>query len=169
MNQTSYRQLQLGAGLIEILVSVLVLSVGFLGVAALQLRALGNNESALDRSLAVIQAHSIGDTLRIAKQQAVAGTFNLQLEDATPTGQDFVQSSLARWRQSLSDLLGEQATCSVDCQEEDCSIVVQWQERRAVGNFASNSGDGVSTVSLGSNASEAANTSLQQIQIGLHL
>ncbi|HER34421.1 MAG TPA: type IV pilus modification protein PilV, partial [Halothiobacillaceae bacterium] len=43
---------QVGVGLIEVLIAVLVLSIGFLGMAALQTKALSNNNSAMDRTQA---------------------------------------------------------------------------------------------------------------------
>ena len=50
---------QRGAGLIEILISVLVLSIGLLGIAAMQIRSVKNNQSALEYSIALIQQQSI--------------------------------------------------------------------------------------------------------------
>ena len=50
--------------MIEVLVAVLVLSIGFLGMAALQAMSLSTNNSAMARSLATINAYSILDSMR---------------------------------------------------------------------------------------------------------
>ncbi|QBM18064.1 hypothetical protein MARI_21930 [Marinobacter sp. JH2] len=56
---------QTGVGLIEVLIAVLVLSIGFLGMAALQSKALSNNNSAMVRSIGTIASYSIVDAMRV--------------------------------------------------------------------------------------------------------
>ena len=63
-DQFSRRNRLAGVGLIEVLVALTILSVGLLGVAAMQVLALRNNTSATDRSMAVILSYSIIDSLR---------------------------------------------------------------------------------------------------------
>ena len=70
---------QRGVGLIEILVAVLVLSIGLLGLAGLQLRTLRNNQSALERGIAVVETHALADALRADRTNARNGLFNLTL------------------------------------------------------------------------------------------
>lgn len=48
-----------GVSLIEVLVTVAVLSIGLLGVAALQLRAIKTSEAAFQRTIANIQAQDL--------------------------------------------------------------------------------------------------------------
>ena len=67
---------QAGVGLIEVLVAVLVLSIGFLGVAALQARSMSTNNSAMVRSMATIASYSILDAMRADLPNAVAGNYN---------------------------------------------------------------------------------------------
>ncbi|MCX4026044.1 type IV pilus modification protein PilV [Endozoicomonas sp. SM1973] len=56
--------LQQGVGLIEILISILVLSIGLLGLAGLQAVGLKNNSQSFDRSYAVFLASNILDRIR---------------------------------------------------------------------------------------------------------
>ena len=77
---------QRGAGLIEILISVLVLSIGLLGIAAMQIRSVKNNQSALEYSIALIQQQSIKETLMLARNSALEGKFNIGLEDEAYPG-----------------------------------------------------------------------------------
>jgi len=67
---------QAGVGLIEVLIAVLVLSIGFLGIAALQAKALSNNNSALARTQASIAAYSMFDAMRADRPSALTGNYN---------------------------------------------------------------------------------------------
>ena len=55
-----------GVGLIEILVTLVILSFGLLGVATLQLIASFNNVEALSRSQAVLVAEQVAERLRVS-------------------------------------------------------------------------------------------------------
>src|SRR3546814_15356356 len=63
MRTNSYSR-QRGVGMIEVLVSVLVLSVGLLGIALVQTRALANKTSSMGRSLATVATYSILEAIR---------------------------------------------------------------------------------------------------------
>lgn len=67
---------QSGVGLIEVLVAVLVLSIGFLGMAALQSKALNNNNSSMVRSIGAIASYSILDAMRIDPNGVQAGSYD---------------------------------------------------------------------------------------------
>jgi type IV pilus assembly protein PilV len=122
--------LQRGVGLVEILVAVLVLSIGLLGLAGLQVRTLRNSQSALERGVAVVETHAIADAMRADRANALGGDFDIALADSAPTGTAFADVVLAAWRANLIASLGEGATGSVDCNGADCMIVVQWNDSR---------------------------------------
>lgn len=128
---TATKRCQRGVGLIEVLVSVLVLSVGLLGIASLSVRAIKNNHSSLGRSMAVIQTYSISDAMRIDRANAITGAFNLGLETEPPIGSSFAAGTLTKWRQSLRTLLGSSAKGSIACNNTACTIIVQWDDARA--------------------------------------
>ncbi|HPY41569.1 MAG TPA: hypothetical protein PLM98_13685 [Thiolinea sp.] len=130
MNKLSIKR-QTGAGLIEILISVVVLAVGLIGIASMQVRSVKNNVSALEHSIAVIQAQSMGDTLSISRPQALAGNFNISLTASDPSSANFATASVSQWRSSIRNLLGEDATGSVNCVSPNCTIIVQWNNGRA--------------------------------------
>lgn len=58
------RRRQAGVSLIEVLISVVILGIGMLGIAAMQARALQNNSSSLERSQMVVQSYAILDAMR---------------------------------------------------------------------------------------------------------
>ena len=136
---------QRGAGLIEILISVLVLSIGLLGIAAMQIRSVKNNQSALEYSIALIQQQSIKETLMLARNSALEGKFNIGLEDEAYPGinpnmppssksdaEVFAENAVMAWRSSIKSLLGDSATSSIYCANAVCTIVLQWNDNRGL-------------------------------------
>ncbi|MDD3575916.1 MAG: type IV pilus modification protein PilV [Halothiobacillus sp.] len=75
-NNPTPRQHQRGVGLIEVLIAVLVLSIGFLGIAALQAKSLSGNSSAMMRTQANIAAYSMFDAMRADRAAALAGNYD---------------------------------------------------------------------------------------------
>lgn len=73
-NAPSIRSQQ-GVTLIEVLIALLVLSVGLLGVAALQTNALKANQSSLMRSHATNLSYDISDRMRANRQDALDGAY----------------------------------------------------------------------------------------------
>ena len=71
---TSFPRRQSGISLIEVMVSVLILSIGLLGIAAMQATALRNGQSSLERSQAVVQSYSILDTIRADRDNVASYT-----------------------------------------------------------------------------------------------
>lgn len=60
----SRKKLQSGLTLVESMISLLVISIGLLGIAALQITAMGQNTSALNHSQAVWIAYNMSDRIR---------------------------------------------------------------------------------------------------------
>jgi type IV pilus assembly protein PilV len=128
---------QAGVGLIEVLVAVLVLSIGLLGLAGLQLRTLRNNQSALERGVAVIETHAIADAMRADRVNASNGLFDITLAAGAPSSPTtFADTVVASWRSNLINSLGADATGSVDCDGFLCTIIVQWNDTRATAGIA---------------------------------
>jgi type IV pilus assembly protein PilV len=124
---------QHGVGLIEVLVAVVILAIGLLGLAGLQMHTLRDNESAFERGMAVIETHSIVDAMRADRTNAINGQFNIALTDSTPTGTSFAQTALANWRGNLTTMLGSTASGAVACNGSDCTITVAWDDSRGSG------------------------------------
>jgi len=64
-----------GFTLIEVLVSIVILSIGLLGIAKLMLFSSRSNDSAYLRSQATALAYEILDNMRANRQEAIAGTY----------------------------------------------------------------------------------------------
>jgi type IV pilus assembly protein PilV len=126
---------QSGVGLIEVLVAVLVLSIGFLGIAALQAVSLSTNNSAMTRSLATIDSYSILDAMRSDITDAEGGQYNqtVTANDCT-AGTSLSGGQLYQWCTQLGKDLGATAktTGTISCTATgDCTITVVFDDSRA--------------------------------------
>lgn len=124
-----------GVSLVEALVAVLVLSIGMLGIAGLHARALKYGQSSYERSVAVIQAQSIADSMRANATAAKAGAYNVDKKcdtAAAPTSSADVD--LTDWIRQLQTSLSGAANniCgAISCNNEGvCTIGVQWDDAR---------------------------------------
>lgn len=132
------RKDQAGVGLLEILIAVLVLSLGLLGMAGLQARSLQQNQSSMMRSHAVALGYSMLDGLRLDRDAAMAGTYNLALTCVVPaaTGQ-LAGDTLNLWMSDLRRVLGPSAsTCGfINCAANGiCTVRIRWDDSRAGGS-----------------------------------
>jgi type IV pilus assembly protein PilV len=119
---------QRGFSMVEVLVAAVVLSIGMLGLAGLQMRTLRNNQSALERAVAVVEIHAMADALRADRVNAANNLFDIALADADPTGATFADVVVAGWRANLRTELGGNATGAIDCNGTSCVITVRWDE-----------------------------------------
>ena len=131
-----------GIGLIEVMVSVLVLAIGLLGVAAMQSMALRGGQSSLESSQAVMQTASIIEAMRANSANAASynGTYT-----APPTASSLATRDLNIWMagmQGVADTNGNTATpaiigagtqATISGCPGACVIVVQWNDSRAGG------------------------------------
>ncbi len=83
---------QIGTTLIEVLIAVVVVSVGLVGLAALQTLSLKNNHSAYLRTQATFLAYDMVDRMRANIFQAQNGSYVTALGDA-PSGSANCQTS----------------------------------------------------------------------------
>ena len=128
----SYAMRNSGFSLMEVLISVLVLSVGLLGLAGLHVTSIRGTHSSFYRSQATILAYEIADRMRANPLQARAGSYNEE-HIATYSSDDTSQAAtdLAHWKSSLGEIFPS-FDGSIDCQSDgDCLVVVQWDDSRA--------------------------------------
>ena len=72
---------QLGVGLIEVLVAVLLLSVAVLGFSALQMRAISATDESLIRTQALSTIRGLAENMRANSQQIA--TYQTTINDAS--------------------------------------------------------------------------------------
>ena len=104
MNSPIKRKNQRGTTLIETLVALVVLSVGLLGIAALQMTSLRNNRGAHLRSQAQVLAYDIADRMRANRNAALADAYVISLT-APAGGTGMVLTDMQEWKSTLAAAL----------------------------------------------------------------
>lgn len=138
MRQRRNRLQQRGATLIEVLITVVVLSVGLVAMATLQLDAIKLNNDALLRSKAVNLANSLIDRARSNPVAARAGGYNIALTASAPTGTGQPDTDLREWlTQVANELPAGDGSAGVSTAGNLAELMVQvcWDEDRS-GNAA---------------------------------
>jgi type IV pilus assembly protein PilV len=123
---------QSGFSLLEVLVTLVILSLGILGVAGLQNVALKNAHSALLRAQAAQYAYDMLDRMRVNRAAAAGGAYNRALGDPAPTGSSLADSDRAGWLAQLRSLPEGAGGIVVDA-NGTATITVRWDET-AFGN-----------------------------------
>ena len=127
------KSFQRGVSLIEALVSVLILAIGLLGMLAMQGASLRNNQSANERSIAVVASYSIIDAMRANRLAALNGAYNFALSAncVLPQGNTQAVIDLREWVLNLQADLGPTACGNIDCLNGACRVTVAWNDSRA--------------------------------------
>ena len=149
-----------GFTLLEVLVSLVILSIGVLGLGIVQLTSLQNTQGGYLRSQATIHAYSIIDAMRANTPAVTAGNFDIAFGAVMPEAircyglevdcstQQMASSDLNRWRTILDAQLPD-SSASVGTEDlgltTRVTINVSWRDP-----YSSIDGedDGLETVAL---------------------
>lgn len=127
-----YPQAQRGATLIEVLVTLLVLSVGLLGMAGLQALSMQSNHSAYYRSQATFLAYDISERMRANRVVALSGGYSVDFPESssahTESG-DRATTDQAQWLNNLASVLPN-GTGKVELTGTLVSIKIRWDDSR---------------------------------------
>lgn len=133
----STRHSQYGASLIEVLVAVLILSLGLLGMAALQSRAVKGNISSGQRAQAIMLSHYILDVMRVDRENARGGLYNTGANficDPTAfAGANLADTSRRGWLSAVKQNMGradDNTTCAHIACDADfaCTVQIRWDD-----------------------------------------
>ena len=100
---------QYGFTLLEVLIALLILSIGLLGLAALQTTGLRSNQMASMRTLATEAAYNITDSMRSNPVEVTSGKYVIALTDAPASaknGSGRALADLTAWRNLVHRLPG---------------------------------------------------------------
>ncbi len=131
-----------GFTIIEVLVTMVVLSIGVLGLGLLQLTAMQNTQGGYLRSQAAILAYDIIDSMRANIPAVTAGNYGLTPAAATPAAVDcyglaancttvqMASSDLNRWRTVLATYMpsgnGQVTTVDLGGGTTQVTVAVVW-------------------------------------------
>lgn len=94
-----------GFTLVEVLVALVILSIGLLGIASLQLSSLRWNQGAAARSQATLLAYDIVDRMRANQKSATLGEYDQAWGTATGTTGSVSLADKQRWKTLLGQTL----------------------------------------------------------------
>jgi len=127
---------QTGFTLVEVLVALIVLSVGLLGEAGLQLFGLRGNVSASSRTQASYFANDIIDRMR-ANYAVARGPDAAHLQyqvtmgaTAVTVADPIAQADLTAWLAELQALPSGQGSISVNPTTNIATVIIQWVDTR---------------------------------------
>lgn len=127
-----------GFTLVEVLVAMLILSVGILGLAALETLTLKNNQSAYHRSQATILTYDLADKMRAnmvvdywdVTASSHAGSCVSYTSTVSPCGaQELAEKELYGWETSIADILPS-GLGAVSVSGAITTITIQWDDDR---------------------------------------
>jgi type IV pilus assembly protein PilV len=118
-----------GMTLIEILVAIVVLSIGLLGLAGLQLKGLQVGQGSTYRWQAAMLAEDIADRMRADRANALSGLY--QLPGGTPSGA--TAQTISEWQTRLAALPQGAATITAPTAApvNEVTITISWTDTRA--------------------------------------
>ncbi|MDH5631847.1 MAG: type IV pilus modification protein PilV [Gammaproteobacteria bacterium] len=139
---------QSGFGMLEVLISILVLAIGLLGLAALQTVGLKYNYQSFQRTQAVILTYELTDKIRA--NDGIAGNYQVQYgvslgqpaagtcHTSPCTAAQLAAYDLALWKQSINEQLGADADGQISYDPATLlhKIQIKWKENEADQEFA---------------------------------
>lgn len=151
--------------LLEVLVALVVLSIGLLGISKLVLVSSRGNDSAYMRSQATALAYTILDSMRANRQAAMNGDYNVSIGTysssqncltATCDASQAAVADLASWKNTLATQLpsgdGSIATGTENGADglprTTATITVQWNDWVAQQSFGGASGNATVSITL---------------------
>ncbi len=132
---------QRGFTMIEVLIAILVLSIGLLGLAGLQATGLRNNHQAYQRSIATQQVYDMADRMRVNPAGVVANAYdaisgiptNPGCTGSTCTPAGIAAYDAAQWNSANAALLPSGAGTVTSLGGGVFTITVRWDELKTVG------------------------------------
>jgi type IV pilus assembly protein PilV len=127
-----------GFTLLEILVTLLIMSFGLLGIAGIIVNSFKNNQSSYARTQASWLGNDIIERMRANRVTAetAPSPYNLPMGIA-PAGAGVVLTDLSEWRASLAGALPVgTGSVAVNPATQTVTVVIQWDDSHAVSGMA---------------------------------
>ncbi len=119
---------QRGVALLEVLIAFFVLSIGLLGLAGMQIKALQFNQASFQRSQAMISAYDMLDRMRLNQSEATGGNYDMAWGNSS-SGSGVVGDDLSQWLDTISSNFPD-GQGSIECDANDiCTVGVRWRDR----------------------------------------
>ncbi len=125
---------QSGSTLVEVLVSILVLAVGMLGAAGLQMTGMRNSQGSYERTQMTVLMQSMLDAMRNNVAAVDAGQYEYAAWTCTaPVNTNLASADVGTWVTNLKSQLNPSACARITCNARDCTLGVRWDDSRSRG------------------------------------
>ena len=124
---------QSGFTLLEVLIAILVLSIGLLGLAGLMASSIRNSHSAYQRTQATWLAYDMIDRMRVNRATAIASANNYDIPIATATSGStgLAGTDVTNWKTLLANALpAGDGSVDVNTTTRAVTVIVQWNDSR---------------------------------------
>lgn len=120
-----------GFSLIEVMVALMITTMGLLGLASLQLISLKTQHNAFMRGQATQLNHDIIERMRGNCAAALAGGYNLAYATNPTANGTVAQGDMREWRQRLAQALPDgRGAIAVNAATHVATVSVQWNDAR---------------------------------------
>lgn len=142
-----------GFTLLEILIAMMVLSVGLMGLAGLMASSMKNNLSASHRTQATWMAYDIIDRMRANRANAITGSYATPLGApvactvAAPAGTVHAQD-IAAWKSQLACVLPTGDGSIAVTNTARATVIIRWDDSRGSVDSGSLSNQTVKTIAV---------------------
>jgi len=126
---------QSGFTLLEVLVAILVLSIGLLGLAGLMASSIRNNHSAQQRTQATWLAYDVIDRMRVNRPAAIASSDNYNIALGAASGSaGLAGADITDWKADLANALpAGDGSVAVNSGTRAVTVIIQWNDSRGTG------------------------------------
>ena len=148
---------QHGVSLVESMIALLVISVGLLGIAALQITSISQNSSALHHSQAVWAAYDMSDRIRAndnsfaayAGIDTITGSYTQSCEGIANvcTSAQIMTADAADWTTMVSNLPSGHGQIIAQADPNELLIAVMWNDGNTTGGGSNGAACPVTTLS----------------------
>ncbi|SEA51531.1 type IV pilus modification protein PilV [Marinobacterium iners] len=139
MRRQSYTPIakQSGFNIVEVIIAMLIITIGLLGLLSMQVYTLKGNQSSYLRSQATILAYELADAMRAQRFEALDGGFD-----------DGAGGYRTNWDARLAATLGGGAAANVVRNDNEVQITINWNDQR--GEVVDDAGDVSNDADVGS-------------------
>lgn len=128
-----------GFTLIEVLIALIILSIGILALATLQTASLNFNAGASQRTQATILSYDMADRMRANRSATLADEYNIAFQSPAPAcaaanqAGTMAQQDISAWRMAIACRLPD-ATGSITRNGNEFTLNVRWDDSKGQGD-----------------------------------
>ena len=123
---------QQGFTLLEVLVAMVIVSIGLVGLAGLMMTSAKNNQSAYYRSQASWLAYDIVDRMRANRTSALKGDYNIAYQTTASSSNAMALLDLGQWKTELQTALPT-GDGRITFLGNVATVYVRWDDSRGLG------------------------------------